>query len=185
MRVPVLVALFSLTACDQLYLEATVPSLCQHLEGQRFAVPAEVRAKYALLPPEMQSGLEVGRTFDFDVSLQVPAELQSMQTRFSLTSVVVTAADGVTTFGFLDSAEVTLEAAGESGLEPHTFSYVRDTAEPTRVAWAGDDFDLSPYLRTGTLRYALSLTGRLPESDLLLDVDACAAASVKFNYLAQ
>jgi hypothetical protein len=184
MRVPVLVALLSLTACDQLYLEATVPSLCQHLDGQRFAVPAEVRAKYALLPPEMQSGLEVARTFDFDVSLQVPPELQKLEAHFSLTSVTLTAADEATDFGFVESASVTLEAPAESGLSPHTFSWVRAADAHRQVSWNGDGFDLGPYLKTGTLRYALTMVGRLPDTDVVADVDACASAGVKFNYLA-
>jgi hypothetical protein len=187
MRVPLLVALttLSLTACDQLYLEASVPNLCQHLEKQKFSVPPEVRARYEQLPVELRNGLEVGRTFDFDVSLQVPAELQGIQSRFALTNVTVKAVDSTPDLGFIDSAAVTIEAPESSGLPPHTFSYERTAENPVQVTWAGDDFDLSPYLHTGTLRYALSMAGRLPEGDVLVDIDACASAAVKLNYLQQ
>jgi hypothetical protein len=185
MRVPLFVVLVTLTACDQLYLEAQVPNLCQHLSNQKFAVAPEVRARYEQLPAAMRNGLEVGRTFDFDVSLAVPVELQNLQSRFSLTSVTVTAVGTTRDLSFVDSAEVKLEAPA-ANLPAHTFTYERQTQAPTSsVTWAGDDFDLSAYLNTGTLRYSLSLTGSLPAGDVLVDIDACASAELKLNYLAQ
>lgn len=185
MRVPLLVVLFTLTACDQLYLEAQVPNLCQHLPKQKFTVAPEVRARYEQLPVAMRNGLEVGRTFDFDVSLAVPAELQNLQSRFSLTSVTVTAVGPTLDLSFVDSAEVRLEAPS-ANLPAHTFTYERQVQAPTTsVTWAGDDFDLSGYLHTGTLRYSLSLAGRLPAGEVLVDVDACASAELKLNYMAQ
>lgn len=184
MRVPLLVVLV-LTGCDQLYLEAQVPALCQHLDHQSFAIPAELRARYEQLPVEMRTGLELARTFDFDVKMQVPPELQHLESRFALSSVTVTAVDGTPDLGFVEAASVSLQGPDDSSLAPHTFSYQRTEAAPKRVLWRGEDFDLSPYLQTGTLRYAVSMTGTLPEKDVVVDIDACASASVKVNYLQQ
>ena len=183
MRVPLLAALLTLTACDQLYVEAVVPKLCQHLDEQHFVIPPEVRARYDQLPPEMQQSYEMAKSFDFDLALQLPAEFQKADAKFSLSSVRLTAHAPTTDFGFLDSASVTLEPNAQSSLESHTFTYERQVARPTEIVWDGDGFDLEPYLEAGGLKYSLALVGTLPESDIVADVDACASATVRVNYL--
>jgi hypothetical protein len=37
-------------------------------------------------------------------------------------------------------------------------------------------------LRAGSLTYAVSMVGTLPATDLLVDVDACASASVTVKF---
>jgi hypothetical protein len=185
MRLALLTAALALTACDQLYVEAQVPNLCQHLAGQRFTVPPEVRAQYALLPPALTSAYELDKSFEFDVSVQVPSELQHLESRFTLTSVRITAVAPTTDFGFLQSASVTLEAPTAAGLAPHAIEYQRTTAHPTELVWSGDNFDLSPYLATGTLRYTVAMVGTLPDGDVAADIEVCASAAVKLNYLQQ
>jgi len=185
MRVPLLAALLLLTACDQLYLEAVVPELCQHLDSQHFVVPPEVRARYAQLPPELTKDYELARTFDFDVAVQLPAELQKVDARFALTYVRITAVAPTKSFGFLSSASITLEPDPASGLAPYTMSYERSEPNPTEILWHGDNYDLGPYLKAGGLKYSLAMVGTLPEDDVVANVDACASAAVRVNYLAQ
>ena len=184
MRVPLLAALFTLTACDQLYVEAVVPELCQHLDRQSFVVPPEVRARYAQLPAELTQDYSLEKTFAFDVTVELPSELKKIDTRFSLTYVRLTAI-APANFGFLTSATITVEPPKSSSLEPYTINYARQTPNPTEILWQGDHLDLSPYLRVGDLQYAVSMVGSLPDEDVVADVDACLAAAAKLNYLAQ
>lgn len=173
-----------LFSCDQLMaLDATVPSLCQHLDGQTFSIPPAVRARYALFPDEMKSGIALSRTFDFDVSVQVPPELSKLEASFKLTSVKLTATQG--DFGFVDSAQLTLEGPNGSTLAPETISYTRSEVAPKVVEWNGDGRDLAPYLATGTLRYAVTMVGSLPPGDVVTNIDACASAAFSFKYLQQ
>lgn len=185
MRKTLLPLLLTMTACDQLYVEAIVPRLCQNLKGQVFSIPADVRAEYAKLPPELQQNYEFAKTFDFDMALELPAELQQLEARFSLSSITLTAVAPTTDFGFLTSASVTLIPATATGLAPYTISYERQTPHPAEIVWLGDHTDLSPYVRSGGLQYALALVGSLPEGDVVADVEACASATVKVNYFAQ
>lgn len=182
-RLALLAAALALSACDQVYLEAEVPNLCQKLAGQTFVIPPELRARYALLPPALAQGIEVGKSFDFDLAVQVPPELQQLESRFTLTSVRITAVAPSTDFGFLQSASVTLEAPSDATLPPHTIDYQRATPRPTEVLWQGQDFDLGPYLRSGSLRYTVSMVGTLPETDVGADIEVCASAAVRLNYL--
>ena len=176
--------LLALSACgsfDPFFVEAQAQAVCQHIPNQRFQVPADVRAQFALLPPEMQSaGIEVSRTFDFDVSAQVPTELKDMvDLQFKLTSIKLTARTDSIDLGFVQEAHVTLQPAAGTSLEQRTFDYVRAVPQPRVVSWNGDAFDVAAYLQSGNLKYVVSLTGTLPEGDAVVDVDACAAAGAQ------
>lgn len=178
----------TLSACgsfDPFFVEAQAQSICQHIPNQRFQIPEDVRAQFALLPPEMQSaGIEVSRTFDFDVSAQVPAELKDMiNLQFKLTSIKLTAKAESVDLGFVQEAHVTLQPAAGTTLEQRTFDYVRAAPQPRVVSWNGDAFDVAAYLQSGNLKYVVSLTGTLPEGDVVVDVDACAEAGARFDYL--
>lgn len=185
MRLTLLASLLVMTGCDQLFIEAAVPELCQHLDRQQFVIPPEVRAQYAALPPEIAQDYELAKSFDFDVALELPSELRNLDARFALTYVKITAVAPTTDFGFLTSASITLEPSSTSGLEPYTVSYERLTAAPTEILWQGDNHDLSAYLKAGGLKYSLALVGSLPDDDITADVDACVSAAIRLNYLAQ
>jgi hypothetical protein len=178
---------FALPACgnfDPFFVEAKAAAICQHLPNQRFQVPTDVREQFALLPPEMQQGVEVSRVFDFDVSAQVPPELQQMaDLNFKLTSIQLTATAESAHLGFVQEAHVTLQPAAASGLAQRQFDYVRVEPQPRVVSWNGEAFDLAAYLQSGNLRYVVSLTGTLPEGDVVVDVDACAEAALRLDYL--
>lgn len=179
-----MVAGLVLAGCNPFFLEAEATSVCQHLSNQHFQVPSDVRAQVALLPPEMQRGVAVSRTFDFDVSAQLPPELQEMvDMRFALTSVKITAVEGSTDLGFVDEAHLSLAPAASSGLEARQFDYLRTETAPRIVSWNGDAFDVAAYLESGSLRYVVSLVGTLPTGDVTVDVDACAEAALRLDYL--
>jgi hypothetical protein len=165
-------------------VQAEIPSICQHLENQTFSIPPAVRARYQLFPAEMQSGVALSHTFDFDVTVQVPAELSKLQASFLLTSVKLTAINDAD-FGFVDSAQLTLEGPDGSALAPTVISYEKTEAVPKVVTWKGAGLDLAPYLQSGSLRYAVTMVGGLPPTDLVVNVDACASAAFSLDYLKQ
>lgn len=177
-----------LAACgqpfDPFFVEARASAVCQRLEGQKFQVPSEVRAAWANLPPQLQQGVSLDRTFDFDVNAQLPPELEDLvNMRVALTSVKLTAVTPETNFGFIDEGHLALVPAPASGLEARSFDYVRDEAAPRVIAWSGQAFDVAAYLQSGTLKYTVSLTGTLPPTDLVVDVEACAEATLRLDYL--
>jgi hypothetical protein len=85
----------------------------------------------------------------------------------------------------VDSAQLTLEGPDGSSLAPTVISYEKAEAAPKVVNWQGGGLDLAPYLSTGTLRYAVTMVGSLPPSDLVVNVDACASAAFSLDYLKQ
>jgi hypothetical protein len=168
-------AVVVLSGCNQLlFVEGQVDSLCQHLPKQVFPRP--------ITGANADGQVVLGHSFDFDVSVQLPSDLQAMNPVVSLSNVTLTAAAG-SDFGFVDAAKVTLTPPTGSGLAEHTIvDYTRATAAPTVIQLVGDTVDLAPYLKTGTLTYAVSMQGSMPTADVVADVDACASATVKFNY---
>lgn len=178
--------LFVLASCggnDPFIIQAKAAQVCQHLENQRFIVPAEVRDAFAQLPPEMQRGFEVSRAFDFDVNASAPAEFKSMlDAHVGLTSITIRAAEGSSDLGFVDEAHVTLQPVAGSTLEQRQFDYVRTEVAPRQVTWNGEAFDVAAYLSSGSLRYLVSLVGTLPEGDVVVNIDACAEATITLDY---
>ncbi|MFO0594049.1 MAG: hypothetical protein U0228_02060 [Myxococcaceae bacterium] len=186
MRSALLVAcvLFVAGCDDPLQVQLQAASVCQHLTGQKFVIPDDVRAQVAMLPPELQHGVSVSRTFDFDVKAKLPPELKDLvDSHVALTSIRITAAQGSADLGFVDEAHVTLQPAAGTGLTERQFDYVRTEAAPRTVEWQGDAFDVAAYLESGNLKYLVTLVGTLPAGDVVVDIDACAAASVDFTYV--
>lgn len=185
-RTALLAAALLFVGCsdDLFFLEATAAAVCQHLPGQRFEVPAEVREQYARLPSAMQQGIELERTFDFDVKAQLPPETEAMmETHFALTSIRLTTVNAADDLGFIDEAHLQLKPQAASGLEERVFDYVRTEAAPRSVHWNGEAFDVAEYVQSGNLKYTVSLVGSLPPGDVLVDIDACAEVAVKLDYL--
>lgn len=179
----VLAASSLLVGCgNPFFLEARAAAVCQHLPAQRFQVPTEYREQLAQLPEELRQGLSMQRTFDFDVSAQLPRELEEMSsTRFALTSVRITVADPQEDLAFIDEAHLTLETPAGTQLEARHFDYLRTEAAPRAIGWKGDAFDVAAYLKAGNLKYSVSLQGSLPPGDVVVDVDACAEASISLD----
>lgn len=173
----------SLVSCDPFYLEAKVAAVCQQLPAQRFAVPDELRVQLELVPVE-QRRVQLERTFDLQLSFQLPEEFNSLlKSRFVLSSVRLTSVEGSAPLSFLDEAHVTVLPPEASGLPPQHFDYVRTEVEPSSISWKVDAFDLSPYLEAEGLQYQVSVAGLLPEQDLVVDVQVCATATLRFDYL--
>lgn len=185
LRLCLIAASVAFFGCENpFFLEARAAAICQHLPAQRFQVPTELREQYARLPSAMQQGLSMQRTFDFDVNAQLPPELKEMvSARFGLTSVRLTVVEGSAHLGFIDEAHLQLQPADGTGLEARQFDYLRTEAEPRVLGWNGEAFDVAAYLQTGNLKYSVALLGALPEGDVVVDVDACAEAVVKLDYL--
>lgn len=185
-RTLILSSLVVLAGCNgnPFFVEAQTAALCQHLSGQRFQVPSDVRAQVEALPPELQHGVSVSRTFAFDVNAQLPPELEQMSDlQFALTSITLTAVQDSVDLGFVDEAHVTLQPAAGSSLVARQFDYSRTEEAPRVVRWDGEAFDVAAYLQSGDLQYQVALVGELPAGDVVVDVEACAAASIRVQYL--
>lgn len=170
-------------SADPFFLQARA-AVCQHLPGQRFQVPAGVREQYARLPEAMQRGIQLERTFDFDVRAEVPPETEAMmETHFALTSARLTTVDAADDLGFIEAAHLQLKPQPSSGLQARVFDYVRTEAAPRTLSWNGEAFDVARYVQAGTLTYTVSLVGSLPPGDVLVDLEACAEVAVKLDYL--
>lgn len=180
LRITLITALF-LVGCsaDPFVLRAHAASVCQRLPAQKFQVPTTMRE----LPPAMQRGLELERTFTFNVKPELPPEAQALlESHFALTTVRVTTVKEEDHLGFVDEAHVRIQPSGSS-LEPRSFDYVRTEEAPRSVSWSGESFDLSGYLQSGTLAYSVSLLGSLPPGDVVVDLEACAEVAVKLDAL--
>jgi hypothetical protein len=177
-RAAMLGASLLLSGCDLIGLQAQASSVCQHLSKQSIQVPPGIRERWASMPPDSKVALD--KTFDFAVNVQLPAELRSADPTLTLQSVTVTAADAVTRFDFLDAASITL-LSSDAAVAPVTIDWKRDPAQVTQVQWNGQGFEIGPFLKAGSLTYQMSMVGSLPATDLLVDVDACASASVTFK----
>ncbi len=183
MRLLLPAALLLTASCDPFYLEADVVDLCQRLPGQRFEVPPEVRARLEQLDPEARR-LSLEHTFAYDLKLEFPAELERIvRTRFMLTSVRVTAVEGSAPLRFVDQARLTLLPDEASGLEPQVLEFTRVDPDPKTLTWSFAPFDLSRYLRLDTLAYEVLLEGTLPTDPVVVDVELCASARVRLDYL--
>jgi hypothetical protein len=171
-------------ANDPFFLEAKATEVCQHLPNQPFRVPSELREQYARLPPAMQQGLQLERTFDFDVSANLPPETAAMlDSRFALTSIRMATVNPDEHLGFIDEARLELHPGERTGLRSRDFEYVRTEAAPRAVSWNGEAFDVAAYLESGSLKYTVYLVGSLPPGDVVVDIDACAQVAVKVDYL--
>ena len=173
-----------LTACDDpFFVQAKAAAVCQRLENQKFQVPTELREAFMQLPPEMRQGVSLARTFDFDVNAELPAEYRELVAmKVQLTSVKLTVVNDGADLGFIDEGHLQLEPGAQSGLAARSFDYVRAEEAPKSISWQGEAFDVASYLQSGTLKYTVSLTGTLPPCDLVVNVEACAAATVDVDY---
>ncbi len=166
------------SGCDLIGLEAQASLVCQHLTNQAITVPPGIRQRWASMPPDSKVSLD--KTFDFAVNVQLPPELRSADPTLTLQSVTVSAADAVTRFDFLDSASITL-LSSNAAVAPVTIDWQRDPSQVTQVQWNGKGFEIGPFLEAGSLTYQLSMVGTLPATDLLVNVDACASASISLK----
>lgn len=165
-------------------VEAKVAALCQHLPAQRFEVSPEARAQFALVPPEARTGMEFEKDFIFNVANQTPPELKDLAANFALTSVKLTAVEDGEHLGYFGEAHLRLHPGANSAVAQRQFDYVRTEAAPKTVTWNGDAVDIGTYIDAdGNLSYSVGLVGDLPPNDLVVDIDACAEATVKFDYL--
>lgn len=171
-------ALF-LTGCgDVLFLEGSVNQLCQRLPAQRFGVPAVPSAVANQLP----KSITLERRFDFDITAQLPPELDRAQLTISLDRMTLTAASSATDLRFIEAAHVTLEPPANSKLPPKAVARVAESSA-SRLKLAGDDLELLPYLESGVLSYTVALTAStMPQTEVAADVDACANVSLRWNY---
>lgn len=182
-RFTLFAALLAGCSGDPFFLQGHA-AVCQHLPGQRFQVPAGVREQSARLPLAMQHGIELERTFDFDVLAEVPLETEAMmETHFALTSARLTTVNAADDLGFIEEAHLQLQPQPPSGLPGRVFDYVRTEAAPRALSWNGEAFDVASYVQSGTLTYTVSLVGSLPPGDVLVDLEACAEVGVKLDYL--
>ncbi len=170
----VVAAVVGASGCNQLFVEAHVSALCEHLPAQTFRLPANA---------VIATTASMEKTFSFDISVQVPPQLSSAELNVALSNVTLTAVGATTDFGFVHKAKVTLLPPPGSTLSAHpVVDFEKVGATPKALHFAGDDFDLAPYLTASVMSYSVEFEGRMPPGDVTADVDACAAVSMKYNY---
>ncbi len=180
MRTALLAALVVLCGCNQLFVEAHVSALCQHLPAQSFTVPTQL---LNLPTATFLKSASMEKSFAFDISLEVPEVLSGAQLAVALSNVTLNATRG--DFGFIEHANITLQSPAGSSLPSHTVvEFRKDSAAsaPTSLDFRGDGFDLAPYLQAGVMTYVVALEGTAPMADFTADVDACAEVSLHYNY---
>ncbi len=179
MRRSVLALLLALgSGCgDSLYLEGGVSQLCQRLSGQRFVVP---RLPAELVGVALPAPVTVQRTFDFDITAQLPPSLQNTEIAIALDTMTLTPGQGLD-LSFIDGAQVTLEPPPASTLPKQVV--VRQLGTPSALSFDGQDLELYPYLRDGVLSYTVALTASaMPPADVSANISACANVSMRWDY---
>lgn len=173
MRLASLLPALLLTACgDVLYLEGSVNQLCQKLPAQSFQVTG-VHG-----PTVPATSME--RRFDFDITAQLPAQLERAQLTIGLERMTVTA-NGPTDLRFIEAAKVTLEPPPKSNLPPRVVFRAIESS-PSMVRFDGDDIELVPYLQAGVLSYTVALSAAAMPATMVADIDACANVALRWDY---
>ncbi len=177
-------SLVALSGCNQIfYVEAEASALCQAWPSQRFAISDALRAQLAELPPAMMPQMEIAQGYEFDVNVQLPPELEKAHTSIKLNSVTMSTSDQSKHFGMIDSAKITLEPPAGSTVPRRSVEYVRSADEPKEIVLGGEDFELLPYITNGTIKYNMAVVGTFRDMEVNADIEACATASVRLNYL--
>jgi len=173
MRIASLLPAFLLTACgDVLYLEGSVNQLCQKLPAQSFQV-------MGIHGPTVPA-TSMARRFDFDITAQLPKQLDHAQLTIGLDRMTVTSS-GPTDLRFIQAAKVTLEPPEKSALPPRVVFRAAE-ASPKLVRFDGDDIELVPYLQSGVLSYTVELSAPAMPETVVADIDACANVALRWDY---
>lgn len=163
---------------DSLYLEGGVSQLCQRLSGQHFVVP---RLPVALVVgTALPSPVTVQRTFDFDITAQLPPALQNTEIAIALDTMTLTPGQGLD-LSFIDGAQVTLEPPPASTLPKQVV--VRQVGTTNALSFDGQDLEVYPYLKDGVLSYTVALTASaMPPAEVSANISACANVSMRWDY---
>jgi len=160
------VVLLAAACGDVLYLEGSVNQLCQRMPAQPFSAPTT-------------NTLE--RRFDFDITANLPSQLERAQLTIGLERMTVTA-NGATDLRFIEAAQVTLEPPPRSKLPPRVVVRASEP-NPRQLQFEGDDFELAPYLQSGVLSYTVVLSSStMPATTVAADIDACANVALRWDY---
>ena len=125
MRIASLLPALLFTACgDVLYLEGSVNQLCQKLPAQSFQV-------MGIHGPTVPA-TSMARRFDFDITAQLPKQLDHAQLTIGLDRMTATSS-GPTDLRFIQAAKVTLEPRAPVS-STGTLPYSRATKSRARAS---------------------------------------------------
>lgn len=167
-----LLVVVMLSGCNQLFVEGSVSSLCEHWSTQPFSVPA--------VSQPVSGSLE--KNFSFNLSVALPQEFSDAEFKVALSTVTLQSL-GASDFGFIDRAVVTLLPPDDTSLSAKRVVELSKQAPGTKsIHFEGDEIDVVHYLNSGKLTFSVALEGQLPRQELNVDVDACAAMSLRYHY---
>jgi hypothetical protein len=162
----------SLTACGPLIqFNVTNEKVC-HKSRQAFVVP----------PGSTWPGMDQGGEFLVPVSLPDSAAGATLSLR--LGTVTLSAPEGVTGFGFISKAKLSLlPPAGGTMVDSATVELARSTQSPTTMQLVGDRGDLAPYLMAGTVKWTAQLETDWLPPPFQADVEVCGEVGLHFEAL--
>jgi hypothetical protein len=185
MRTNLLSALLLLSGCNQIFfVEASTSAICKHFPNEEFGFDDATIAQLSQMPASQIPAMEVTKPYVLDVgSLELPAELGDAEKKAVLTGIRLEVSDPAKNFGSIDAAKIVVAPPPGSALEPHVLTYTRTEAAPKEIVLPGGDLDLTPFMNEQSVHYTVTILGRFASERVVADVDACAAASVRLNYL--
>jgi hypothetical protein len=162
----------SLTACGPLIQFNAINEHVCHKSRQSFVVP----------PGSNWPGLDRGGEFLVPVSL--PDASSGATLSLKLGTVTLSAPDGVTGFGFISKAKLTLlPPAGSTMAETAIVDLARSTQSPTTMELTGDRGDLAPYLMAGTVKWTAQFETDSQPPPFQADVELCGEVGLHFEAL--
>jgi hypothetical protein len=165
-------ALLSLTACGPLIQFNATNELICHKSRQSFVVP----------PGSSWPGVDQGGEFQVPVSL--PDSASGVTLSLKLGTVTLSEPDGVTGFGFISKAKLTLlPPVGGTMVDSAIVDLARSTQSPTSMQLTGDRGDLAPYLMAGTVKWTAQFETDWQPPPFQADVEVCGEVGLHFEAL--
>ncbi len=157
------------------YAQVEEPELCK-----------TISADFPAAPPVGTTSQSVA--VDFDLHSELDSFNQSdMTSSLELKSVEFDAGRGVSDFGFVDAAKITVQGTNNASCNlPDLVDYQRDpsaTAQPTLTFPGSSTVDLMPCFKSGKVTIQTNFSGRLPTQTWSMNVKACFSGKARVNYL--
>jgi len=170
------VAASGLSGCGSLFFaQIEEPDLCK-----------TVSVDFPAAPPGGTSAQAVAVDLDLHSDLE-PFNRSGTTTQLQLKYVEFLAGTGITDFGFVDAAKITLQStSGASCNLADLVNYQRDPSsapQTTLTFTAPDAVDLMPCLSAGSASLRTDFSGRLPTTAWSMDAKACLSGKARIHYL--
>ena len=156
-------------ACPLLSVQAEVQEVCLTYTGVTI--------------PGVPAGGNISQSFDFK-DLQGAKALADANAQLTFTHAEVRATSGVSSFSFVQQAELSI-ASGDANSTLPTLSIFKcdgcGNATTTLDVTNATSSPAQDYMKTGSLVVTIDLTGTPPATDWTADVDICMSGTVDYT----